>query len=392
MTEVPENIVNELFDQIPEEKIASLDALCGFETTPSSPEWKPKSDSVESARSPVSSDQKVDDTSSVAANSDFHMTLRSPMAHSRRVSASQMTPKSVVKVKENDTSQSSAASFHMSLRSPKIYNNASASKLQKMSHKKATPVKTPEKTPEKPQLDIADITIVNSKDDVQADVVPAVPSKRVSPYKQGDVIPRSTTVVTKLFKNFKVRNIARVSRKSSLYEPTKSSTQRLRTSSTMSATSSETTSKERVQKRVNVTRRPTIPVTPKFRSEERSRMHSKILSTEEREALELEEEMKAEVLRVRNAKKVFQWARRNTTIKTLKSTKELTIPTTPVSHLTKKLGHKTCSIETGIVSKEEPKPKDESFQNKPLTQFEPFQFATSRKTARSGKCDQCIVS
>jgi hypothetical protein len=385
-----ENVVNELFDQIPEEEIASLDAVCGFETTPNSPEWKPKSDSVESAQSPVSSDQKVDDASSLSANSDFHMTLRSPKAYSRRASVSQMTPKSVVKVNENDAVQSSAASFHMSLRSPKVYN-ASASKLQKMSHKKATPEKTSEKTPEKTTADIAEITVVDSKDDVQADVVPAVPSKRVSPYKQGDVIPRSTAVVTKLFKNFKVRNIARVSRKSSLYEPTKSSTQRLRASSTISAILSETTSKERFMKKVNVSLRPTIPVTPKFRSEERSKMHSKVLSTEEREALELEEEMKAEVLRVRNAKKVFQWARRKTAITTLKSTKELTIPTTPVSHLTKKLGHKTCSIETGIVQKEESKPKEESFQNKPLTQFEPFQFATSRKAARSGKCDQSIV-
>ena len=388
MAEVSENEVNEPFDQIPEEEFASLDALCGFETTPNSKDWKPKSDSVEIAQSTIGSDQKVDDLSSLGDNSDFHMTLRSPKAYSRRASISQMTPKSVGKVKENDTLLPSA-SFHMSLRSPKVYNNASASKLQKMSHKKATP----QKTPEKPTEDFAEITIVDSNKDVQADVVPAVPSKRISPYKQGDVIPRSTTVVvTKLFKSFKVRNFTKIARKSSLYEPTKSSTQRLRTSSAISATSSETVSKDRVMKRVNVTRRPTIPVTPKFKSEERSRMHSKVLSTDEREALELEEEMKAEVLRIRNAKKVFQWARRNTTITTLKSTKELTIPTTPVSHLTKKLGHKTCSIETGIVPKEEPKPKDESFQNKPLTQFEPFQFAISRKSARSGKCDRSIVS
>lgn len=387
MAEVPENKINELFDQIPEAEFAIFDSLCGFDTTPNSPEMMQKFDSVESAQSPVCSDQKVDDASSLDTNSDFHMTLRSPKA-SRRASISQMTPKSAIRVKENDTLQSSAASFHMSLRSPKVYN-ASTSKLQKMSHKKSTPEKitekTPEKTPEKPTEITTETKIAESSNDDQADVVPAEPSKRISPYKQGDVIPRSTTVVTKLFKTFKVRNISKMARKSSLYEPTKSSTQRLRTSSTISATLSETTSNERVQRKVNITRRPTIPVTPKFKSEERSRMHSKVLSTDEREALELEEEMKAEVLRVKNAKKVFQWARRNTTMATLKSTKELTIPTTPVSHLTKKLGHKTCSIETGIVPKEEPKPKDESFQNKPLTQFEPFQFAISRKSARCGE-------
>lgn len=378
MTEVREDQVIHNSDQILDFGVSSFDEHSDFSKMTSLPESITKLNDPETALSSGNSDQKVDDVSSPATNCDFHMTLRSPKAHSRKASTSQMTPKSAVKVEDNEP----AASFHMSLRSPRVYEGASASKLQKMSHKKASPAK--------PSADTAEITVSDTIDDNEADIVPAVPSKRVSPYKQGDVIPPSTSVVIKLFKRkivHQVRNTAKTARKSSLYEPTKSTIvkQRLRSSSKISATSSETISNDKVLKRINVTRRPTIPVTPKFKSEERSRMHSRVLSTDEREALELEEEMKAEVARVRNVKKVFQWAKSNTSMKTQKSTKELTIPTTPVSHLTKKLGHKTCSIETGTVQKEEPKLKDESFQNKPLTQFEPFQFAISRKSARTGK-------
>lgn len=96
---------------------------------------------------------------------------------------------------------------------------------------------------------------------------------------------------------------------------------------------------------------------------------------------------------MQNAKKMFEWVRRHSSAAVLKSKKELTVPTTPVSYLKSRMGNKKCSIETGIVVKEEAKRFD-NVHNKGPTQFEPFQFATDvrRSMKTGGECTGLIVT
>jgi hypothetical protein len=190
--------------------------------------------------------------------------------------------------------------------------------------------------------------------------------------------------------------------RSSLYAPTKSTMdkQRGRSSSisTVSGSDSRTINSGSSSGKTNrgnsiQPKGPTIPLTPKFKSDERLRMHIKsaILSTEDREMIAIEEARKAEVQRIAKAKKVFERVKIHSTkvVKNVvRSTKELTIPTTPTSHLTKRNGQKKCSNETAVAVKEVKK-IEENFHNRPNTIFEEFKFATnarpSLKTSSSGK-------
>ena len=276
--------------------------------------------------------------------------------------------------------------FHMILRSPQgnpSYPSSTPSKVRRSSKKKA------KKTPSKP-LTEADIVIYENTETID-NFYPEQSSEQLSrtstPKK--DVIPLPSK-----FKVARTRSLGRA--RSSLYAPTKSTLVKVtvklgarNSTGTVASGSSGSSVGTMPRKRViHQSKGPTIPLTPHFKSDERSRMHIKstILSTEDREMLVVEEARKVEEERVKKAKKVFLWVKRHSSnvVKTIvRSTKELTIPTTPVSHLMKRKGQKVCSNESGPIAKEEEKIV-ESFHNRAPTQFEPFQFATdSRSSIRS---------
>lgn len=272
--------------------------------------------------------------------------------------------------------------FHMVLRSPKFGaspypKSISVSKSRRSSKK----TKTPSKMLTEDDIDVNECLFPAQS--IQMQMMQAS-SAESSPHKTINVaaLPSKSKI-------HRGRPLIRVHR-SSLYAPTKSTMvkQRIRSSTGMitSELGSSMNSDEIAKSKCAASYKPkgpTIPLTPKFKSDERSRMHVKsaILSTEDREMLAIGEARKFELERVQKAKKVFQWVKRHssTVVKTVvRSTKELTVPTTPVSHLRKRKGQKICSNETGIPSKEEEK-VEESFHNRPPTQFEPFQFATDTR-------------
>ena len=276
--------------------------------------------------------------------------------------------------------------FHMILRSPKFGaspypKSASVSKSRRSSKK----TKTPSKMLTEDDIDVDECFFPEQSILMQ---MMQASSAECSPQKKIDeaILPSKSKI-------YRGRPLMRVHR-SSLYAPTKSTIvkQRIRSSTGMIASElgSSMNSNKIAKSKCAASckpKGPTIPLTPKFKSDERSRMHVKsvVLSTEDREMLAIGEARKIELQRVQKAKKVFQWVKHHssTVVKTVvRSTKELTVPTTPVSHLRKRKGQKICSNETGIPSKEEEK-VEESFHNRPPTQFEPFQFATdSRMSVR----------
>lgn len=157
-------------------------------------------------------------------------------------------------------------------------------------------------------------------------------------------------------------------------------------------------------KDVFVKRGPTVPVTPNFRSDARSRMHYKErpLSTEDREMLAVEVGRKAEEQRMKKTKKVFMLVKTGktkgaTSIK--RSTKELTIPTTPVSYLNRRKGQKVCSLAAAAGTSLGGEGKvamanalaaalaTMDFHNKRPTQTEPFQFATDARIKTTTPAD-----
>ena len=263
--------------------------------------------------------------------------------------------------------------FHMILRSPKgcaspYPKSTPLSRSRRSSKKKAK--STPSEMPAEDDIEV--LECLYPEQSIQEQIMQAS-SRECTPQR-----PLVTIAPPSKSKTIKGRTLIRVHR-SSLYAPTKSTIvkQRIRSSTGMMVKSTISYKP----------RAPTIPLTPKFKSDERSRMHIKsaILSTEDREMLAIGEARKVEEQRVHKAKKVFQWVKCHsaTVVKTIiRSTKELTVPTTPVSHLRKRKGQKVCSNETGILVKEIEK-VEESFHNRPPTQFEPFQFATeSRMSSR----------
>ena len=332
-----------------------------------------------------------EEASSPIPQADFHMMLRSPRAYSS--SASPVPEIILSPVYFDRTTQKEAfieSEFHMLLRSPKVYSSRSASKLKAKSMRKTPKCTAVEPIEASQAPDEFDEILKDFKDAM--DEIDSIPiTTRLSP-KHPVALPTPSDICRKkLIKTYRMRSSPGEARQSSLLNPTKSTIVRQRIKPT-TATASDAASNycQRLpqdqihqENRRNTMRRPTIPVTPKFQCEQRSRMHQKILTTEEREIEELKEAKKAEEIRVQNAKKVFEWVRRKTSAVVLKSKKELTVPTTPVSHLRTRMGNKKCSIETGLVVKEEAKRLD-SMHNKGPTQFEPFQFATDvRRSMKS---------
>ena len=353
--------------------------------------------------SPANPVQAIEEeASSPIPQADFHMMLRSPRAYS--TSASPAPAITLSPVYFDRTMQKEAfieSEFHMMLRSPKIYSNTSATKLRAKSIRKTPKCAVIEPIEVSQAPDEFDAILKDFKEAMEGiDSVPV--TTRVSPKHSPVLVVPADLCRKKLIKTYRMRCSPPVEvRQSSLFNPTKSTMVRQRTRPTTTAAADTTLShcqkppQEPIHQdyRRNTMRRPTIPVTPKFQCEERSRKYPKILTTEEREIEELKEAKRAEEVRVQNAKKMFEWVRRHSSAAVLKSKKELTVPTTPVSYLKSRMGNKKCSIETGIVVKEEAKRLD-NVHNKGPTQFEPFQFATDvrRSMKTGGECTGLIVT
>ena len=404
MEAASENLADDSFTLLFDADATTAAALDEFETMIKSPKANAEFEAAMDALSPKSSKQFDDDASSPLELADFNMMLRSPGAYSGMTSPTpmaQLSPKRFDQRMQDDAFAESQ--FHMLLRSPKVYTNNSASKLIKKSHKKATPAR--------PILDLQP-SPTSDKDSVstEVDIVPFTDLQGCSPQRKPDMIPPSRNISkNRIVKNYRNKSLLDPARTSSTSN--QSATINIRRSFrslSISTSVSDSTSPKMLTVGKNPKRnhtvklrrpmlsKPTIPVTPKLKCEMRSQNHPKILTTEEREILELEEARKAEQVRVQKAKKVFLWVKRHSISLNaqIKSKKELTMPTTPVSYLMKRKGRKICSNVTGVVVKEA-KPADESFLNRSVTQFEPFTFATDGRFKVAGmtlKDSHCSIS
>jgi hypothetical protein len=130
-------------------------------------------------------------------------------------------------------------------------------------------------------------------------------------------------------------------------------------------------------------RKLTIPVAPNLRSVSRSR--DRMQSTEEKEMQKLEEERQLELERKRRNQRSMEYnkAKSNMPVhNVVRSTKPLTIPTTPYNNLSKRHGTKTYS--TTYVTKPEVRPRSAPATGpKQLTQPEPFVLMTSLRAGSS---------
>jgi len=119
------------------------------------------------------------------------------------------------------------------------------------------------------------------------------------------------------------------------------------------------------------------------------------MSTVERELAEVEETRKREEARMEKNKRQFAMvkieAANAAQHAVVRSTKELTVPSTPISHLAKRMGPKVCSIAAAAASSSEtnhavgasaPAAAAHTGPKGP-TQFEPFQFATDARSSLS---------
>ncbi len=116
----------------------------------------------------------------------------------------------------------------------------------------------------------------------------------------------------------------------------------------------------------------TCPKSPKFILGKRPK--TSVMSTEERELLEIENARKEAELRVKKNKSNFEKVKAGPATTVIRSTKELTIPVTPVSHLTRRLGQKVVVPEVAVTAA----PVVPAGPRQ-LTQPEPFQFATNSR-------------
>lgn len=121
----------------------------------------------------------------------------------------------------------------------------------------------------------------------------------------------------------------------------------------------------------------TIPQSPKFHSKVKI---SNVMSKEELELKELEEMKQKEALRVQNSKKAYERLKATANVAakthaTSRSTKQLTIPETPMHHLTKRLGVKEPAPAS---TKEVKKTLNFNPESGP-TQPQPFKFATDAR-------------
>lgn len=168
-------------------------------------------------------------------------------------------------------------------------------------------------------------------------------------------------------------------RASKLFSATAASTLKVRSRSCDAPLSS--TTKKSVQL--------TVPISPKLRVAKRGTSKAPPLSTEQMEENQIKESMEMEKARLRKAKMAFERfklrSKQNNRPTAIRSTKQLTIPRTPNSQLTKKLGTKKCSIVGSQAENEGEKEKGKlsqptkSTSPRGLTVVQPFHLATEER-------------
>lgn len=133
--------------------------------------------------------------------------------------------------------------------------------------------------------------------------------------------------------------------------------------------------------RATVRRQNTLPITPKFLAEKRSTLRaSAAVSTDDKLYLEIEKAKKEIAARSLQVKKTFEKLKIRTHPHTVtRSTKELTIPSTPKSNLTKRLGKRQIKQIDNNNDMHTSKKQAASYKGG-ITQPEPFNFTTRQQT------------
>lgn len=143
-----------------------------------------------------------------------------------------------------------------------------------------------------------------------------------------------------------------------------------------------------------ISKGPTIPTSPKFHSKPRNQV---VLSQEEREAQAIAASKEAEKKRFEANKRAYEKLKATAgmvakSVSSARSTKQLTVPETPIHHLTQRMGTKDKAPpappddvkkalnfgRSGGEPAEKPREKERG-----LTQPQPFSFATERRFGRA---------
>ena len=137
------------------------------------------------------------------------------------------------------------------------------------------------------------------------------------------------------------------------------------------------------QRSKSIERKLTIPVSPKLRCVSRSR--DRVQSTESKELQLVEEAKNRELLRMKRNQRSMEYNKAKSNLpvhNVVRSTKPLTIPTTPCNHLSKRHGEKKYSTTCAQNPVPPSRPKSAPATGpRPLTQPEPFVLKTD---ARAG--------
>ena len=129
----------------------------------------------------------------------------------------------------------------------------------------------------------------------------------------------------------------------------------------------------------------TCPKSPRFAPGKRPK--STVMSTEERELLEIDNARRVAELRTKKNKSNFEKVKAGPATTVIRSTKELTIPVTPVSHLTRRLGQKTIVSDAPVVAV-----SVVSTGPRQLTQPEPFQLAINSRIPVNAPVESVLTS
>lgn len=190
-------------------------------------------------------------------------------------------------------------------------------------------------------------------------------------------------------------------RKSLVTRPTKASMVRQRAKSAGSTTlTSRIASSSTTAPVAAGSKQPTQPMTPNFRVEKRLRVaHASRpapMTTEERELAEIAKAKKEAEARLQKTQKMFEKVKVMNQVNpqrlVVRSTKELTVPTTPKFKLSKRLGQKTCSLAApSPPSNPNPNPTSSAAPKGP-TIPEPFHFATEKRVSSAPLSSQPAVA
>ena len=139
--------------------------------------------------------------------------------------------------------------------------------------------------------------------------------------------------------------------------------------------------------------RVTKPISPKLRSESRSRLtKEKMLTSEELELLKIEKEKREQKERLEKIKRLFEMNKVKTgesiaAASHIHSTKEPTIPFSPICNLTQRLGRKEYTKENNSLASNKPQHIEQSTNNGPKkpTVPQPFHFKSDARAMSANR-------